>query len=170
MYRHAAGQTIFAFCSMLLVLVPGFRPHAAAGGPAGAMGVVGVGVVEDPSRIPMISAGDVARLREHIGQRVIVVGVVKSAQWSASGKVMNIEFTEGEGQGLLAVVFENRGQRFNEAWGGDFPKAVTGKKVRLYGEVQEYGGYDEKWKGRPQMILGAPEQVTLPEGGADSPA
>ena len=111
MYRHAAGQSIFALCSMLLVLAPGLRPHAAAGGSAGAMGVVGVGVVEDPSRIPMISAGDVARLQEHIGQRVIVVGVVKSAQWSASGKVMNIEFTEGEGQGLLAVVFENRARR-----------------------------------------------------------
>ena len=117
---------------------------------------------EDPSKIPIIGAGDVAKLREHFGKRAIVVGVVKSAQWSGSGKVMNIEFAEGEGKGLLAVVFESSGQRFNEAWGGDFVKAVTGKRVRLYGQVQEYGGYDEKWKGRPQMILGNPEQVSLP--------
>jgi hypothetical protein len=139
----------------LAALLPAVLGGALAGGAA-------VGVADDPSRIPMISAGDAETLRSHIGKRVIVIGVVESARWSDSGKVMNIEFVEGKGKGLLAVVFERAGGSFNEAWAGDFPKAVTGKRVRLYGEVQEYGGYEEKWKGRPQMILNTPEQVSLP--------
>ena len=43
-------------------------------------------------------------------------------------------------RGLLAVLFQGNGQQFDEAWGGSFTDAVTGKRVRLYGELQEYGG------------------------------
>ena len=118
---------------------------------------------EDPSCLPMLEAQDVAALRKHLGQWVIVIGTVKTAEWSRTGKVMNIEFAGGEGRGLLAVVFESRREAFNAAWGGDFPKAINGRRVRLYGELQEYGGYDEQQKGRPQMILNTPEQVTLPQ-------
>ncbi len=116
----------------------------------------------------MIEARDTEALLKHVGNRVIVMGTIKSAEWSATGKVMNIQF-EGsdENKGLLAVVFESQKQRFDRAWHGDFRAAVTGKRVRLYGELQEYGGYDEAWKGRAQMILAAPEQVTLPAGPSD---
>lgn len=117
------------------------------------------------SKLPIIDSGDVATLRQHFGKPpVIVAGTVKSAEWSRTGKVMNIEFVGAEGRGLLAVVFENRRRQFDEAWAGDFIKTLTGKRVRLYGQVNAYGGYDEVFKGRPQMILNSPEQVTLPEG------
>ena len=158
MPKRFIGHAIFASLCLGLLLLPSAAHSARQGRSAGSIAPAG----QDPSKIPMIDAGDVAKLREHFGRRVIVVGVVKSAQWSSSGKVMNIEFVEGEGRGLLAVLFQGNGQQFDEAWGGDFVKAVTGKRVRLYGELQEYGGYDEKWKGRPQMILGNPEQVSLP--------
>ena len=62
------------------------------------------------------------------------------------------------------MVFENRRRQFDEAWAGDFIKSITGKSVRFYGQLNEYGGYDEAFKGRPQMILNSPEQVTLPVG------
>lgn len=135
-----------AFCCAVLAL---FVAHARA-------------AQQDPSRIPILEPGDVESLREHYGKRVYVMGTVSSAAWSRTGKVMNIEFKGAEKRGLLAVVFENRRQRFDDAWAGDFIKTITAKRVRLYGEINEYGGYDEAFKGRPQMILDSPEQVTLP--------
>lgn len=118
-----------------------------------------------PGRIPIIDPGDIKTLRQHFGRApVIVAGTVQSAEWSKSGKVMNIEFVGADGRGLLAVVFENRRRQFDEAWAGDLIKTIAGKRVRLYGQVNEYGGYDEVFRGRPQMILNSPEQVTLPAG------
>ena len=133
------------------------------------LGVLGLlvlaGAGDHPSRLPIIDAGDVAALEEHFGKPpVIVTGTIASAQWSRTGKVMNIEFAGAQRSGLLAVVFENRRKQFDEAWAGDFITSVSGKRVRLYGQVNEYGGYQEAFKGRPQMILNSPEQVTLPEG------
>lgn len=141
--HRSTALALALFCAVMLA-------HGAATG------------ADEPSRIPIIEATDVAALREHLGQRIYVMGTVESARWSGTGKVMNIEFNGGQRRGLLAVVFENRGKQFDAAWAGDFSKSITGKRVRLYGEVDEYGGYDEAFKGRPQMILNSPEQVTLP--------
>ena len=119
-----------------------------------------VGAQQEPSLVPMVDAHENARLLDLIGRRTIVTGTVKSARWSDSGKVMNITFA-GEDTGLLAVVFERTKERFDKAFAGDFGKIVTGRKVRLTGEIERYGGYVESLKGRPQMILSSPDQVTL---------
>ena len=122
----------------------------------------------DPSRIPVIDATDRASLLEHLDRHVIVAGTVASARWSRTGKVMNIELEGSEGgerAGLLAVVFESRRGAFDAAWNGDFTKAIAGRRVRLHGQLNEYGGYDEAQKGRPQMILNVPDQVTLVDAG-----
>lgn len=141
--RPSTALTLALLCAVVLALGAAARP-------------------DEPSRIPIVEATDVAALREQLGERIYVMGTVESAQWSGTGKVMNIEFKGAEKRGLLAVVFENRGKQFDAAWAGDFGKTITGKRIRLYGEVNEYGGYDEAFKGRPQMILNSPEQVTLP--------
>ena len=118
---------------------------------------------EQPSVLPMIDAHDGPELLKHVGdEKVIVTGTIKSAEWSSSGKVMNITFA-GPDTGLLAVVFERGKDRFDKAFGGDFTKAVEGKAVRLSGNLEMYGGYVESLKGRPQMILSSPDQVTIVE-------
>ena len=119
-------------------------------------------LAREPSKLPVLQAGDAAGLKDHFGQTALVEGRVKSAEWSDSGKVMNITFDAAD-SGLLAVVFERTGKRFDEAFAGDFSKAVTGRRVRVKGEIQPYGGYDERLKGRPQTILNSPEQVTILE-------
>ena len=115
----------------------------------------------EASRLPVLQAGDVQALRDHLGRRVIVEGRVASAQWSDSGKVMNIEFAGAEGTGLLAVVFSDQRRQFDEAFAGDFAKTITGREVRVNGDLETYGGYDEAFKNRPQIILQIPEQLTI---------
>ena len=116
----------------------------------------------DPSRLPVLDAGDRSALLDHVGHSVFVNGTVREAAWSSSGKVMNIEFDGREsGKGLLAVVFSSGRARFDEAFGGPIDKVLVGKQVRLDGDIELYGGYDERFKGRPQMILRSPEQISL---------
>jgi hypothetical protein len=76
---------------------------------------------------------------------------------------MNIEFKNAEESRLLAVLFERNRERFDEAFNGDVGKALTGAKVRLTGKLVEYGGKDEKWKGRPQIIIDRATQITITE-------
>ena len=117
---------------------------------------------QEPSLVPMADAHDNARLLDLIGRRAIVTGTIQSAQWSDSGKVMNITF-DGPDTGLLAVVFERNKARFDKAFLGDFAKTVVGRRVRLTGQIETYGGYVESLKGRPQMVLDSPDAVTLVE-------
>ena len=46
---------------------------------------------------------------------------------------------------------------------GDAAAAWTGAKVKVTGKIEEYGGKVESMKGRPQIILQNPEQVTIVE-------
>lgn len=118
---------------------------------------------EEPSTQPtegqgLIQASDEKTLKEKVGQEVLVEGIVKSAEWSSTGKVMNIEFNDST---LLAVVFDRRRAAMDEAFAGDFAKAITGKTIRVKGRLEEYGGRVESMKGRPQIIINNPYQVTI---------
>lgn len=125
---------------------------------------VAVRAGDDPTtQHTVIEATDKAAIAEHMGEEVVVVGEVSSAAWSASGKVMNVEFKGAEESRLLAVVFERNRQRMDEAFNGDVAKALTGAKVRLMGRLAEYGGRNEEWKGRPQIIIERTSQVTITE-------
>jgi len=105
-----------------------------------------------------IDAGDKAALAGAIGRDVVVTGTIKSAAWSASGKVMNVEFAESE---LLAAVFERSKEAMNKAFGGDAARAWTGAKVTVSGKLEKYGGRSKKLEGRPQIVISSVEQVKV---------
>lgn len=127
------------------------------------IGLQAAGQDEPTTRHAVVDATDKAAIAEHMGKRVVIVGQVSTAEWSASGKVMNIDFEGAEESRMLAVVFERNRQRLDEVFNGDLAKALTGAKVRLMGELQEYGGRDERWKGRPQIIIDRSSQITITE-------
>ena len=116
----------------------------------------------DPeSSLPVLAASDTEALKAHEGERAFVEGVVTSAQWSRSGKVMNINF-EGVGDdGFLAAIFQKRRAAFDEAFDGDLSAALEGKRVRLEGPLKIYGGRVEYLKGRPEIILNQTSQITI---------
>jgi len=108
----------------------------------------------------VVNANDEAGLTAAIGKETNVDGVVEKAEWSKSGKVMNIEFKNSQ---LLGAVFERDSKALNEAFNGDFAKAITGAKVRIKSKLETYGGKDKKLEGRPQIIIKKMYQVTILE-------
>jgi hypothetical protein len=125
--------------------------------------LIAVGQAQDPTTQPVLL--DVSQSRaafdDAMGKDVVVQGVVSSAQWSASGKVMNIEFRNAERSRFLAVVFERIRARIDEGFNGDAAKSFTGAKVRIHGTLEPYGGAVESMKGRPQIIIASGDDVTI---------
>ena len=116
-----------------------------------------------PSTHPVvIDVTDKAAVEAAMDREAVVEGVVERAEWSRSGKVMNIEF-KGAENGLLAVVFERKRQQLDEAFAGDLAKALTGAKVRVRGTIKPYGGRAAAMKGRPQIIIEDGQQITILE-------
>lgn len=111
----------------------------------------------------LIDATDARALASAIGQEVTVHGTISAAAWSRSGAVMNIDFKGAEQSRFLAVVFQRSKADFDSAFSGDFIKTVVGAKVRLKGKLELYGGQQETFKGRPQVVLSAVDQVTVVE-------
>lgn len=111
----------------------------------------------------VLNPGDRAALDAALNKETFVEGVVQSAAWSGTGKVMNITFAEAGDVGLLAVVFERDRKRLDEAFGGDLAKELGGQRVRIRGTIKPYGGRDRRLEGRPQIIINLDSQITFVE-------
>jgi DNA/RNA endonuclease YhcR with UshA esterase domain len=115
-------------------------------------------VAQEKSQPIAIDATDKAALDANQDKEVIVSGTIKTAQWSATGKVMNVEF---ENSPLILAVFERSKDEINKAFEGDAAKKWTGAKVKVTGKLGKYGGRAKNYEGRPQMIISKPDQVKV---------
>lgn len=115
----------------------------------------------DAAGLPVLRADNPAALADHVGNRVVIVGTIQRAEWSRSGKVMNVTFAGAEPGAFGVAVFEKDRAAFDDAFGGNFAKTIRDATVRLTGLVSEYGGNSERYKGRPELILRDPRQVTI---------
>jgi DNA/RNA endonuclease YhcR with UshA esterase domain len=111
--------------------------------------------------LPVLQVTNRAALKEHIGKEVIVVGNVAEARWSRSGKVMNVVFADVDEKDFGIALFDRQRERFDEAFGGDVAKTLTGQQVRIKGKLTEYGGRSSRYEGRPEIILSEPSQITI---------
>jgi DNA/RNA endonuclease YhcR with UshA esterase domain len=117
---------------------------------------------EEPATQPteteslVIDASDKAALDAAMNKEVVVEGVVETAAWSSSGKVMQIRFKDTQESKFLAVVFERKKADFDSAYSGDITKALPGAKVRLRGTIKDF-------KGKPEIVLDVPAQITIVE-------
>ena len=107
----------------------------------------------------VLRANDAAAIEAAKDASVIVVGKVTKAEWSRSGKVLNIEF-EGA-TNFTAAEFERQKAKLDESFSGDFGKALTGAIVRLNGKIQPYGGHDQTLKNTLQLLITDSSQVTV---------
>jgi hypothetical protein len=105
-----------------------------------------------------IDASDKAALDAAANKDVVVVGTIKKAKWSNSGKVMTIEFEDSP---LLAAVFEKNKDAINTAFEGDAAKKWTGAKVKLKGKLGKYGGQAKAYADHPQIVITKADQVTV---------
>jgi hypothetical protein len=119
--------------------------------------------MEEAEKSRVVKAGDRAGLLARVDEEAFVEGKCVSAEWSATGKVMNVEFEGTNESRFTAVIFVRARPRFDEGFAGDVAKAIAGKRLRLSGTITLYGGRDEKRKQDPQMVLAQPSQITIYE-------
>jgi WD40 repeat protein/DNA/RNA endonuclease YhcR with UshA esterase domain len=103
---------------------------------------------------PRIDAKDHAELAAHLNAIVTIFGTVHTAAWSTNGAVFNLGFEKDDEQSLLVVIFPKRRAEFERVLDGDLEKALTGKRIELWGKLQT-------WKNRPEIILESPTQLRL---------
>ncbi len=107
----------------------------------------------------LIDASDKAALDANAGKPVVVQGKVESAEWSSTGKVMNIRFANAPG--FMAAAFERNRKKLDEAFSGDLAKTLTGAQVKLSGKLQKYGGHIPELKDAQQLVITSVNQVTI---------
>jgi hypothetical protein len=112
----------------------------------------------------VLDAADKAGLEAARGKMAFVTGKVKEAEWSKSGKVLNITFENAPS--FMAAAFEKNRKKLDEAFSGDLAKAVAGATVKLSGKLQAYGGHLEELKDSTQLIITGVNQVTIVEPAA----
>ncbi len=113
---------------------------------------------EDAAKPAAIDASDKAALTAAMDKEVTISGTIKKAEWSQTGKVMNIEFADSE---LIGAVFEKSRAALDKAFDGDAAKKWTGAKVKVTGKLAKYGGKSKKLEGKPQIIISKAEQVNI---------
>jgi hypothetical protein len=104
----------------------------------------------------VIQANDKDALTANMDKAVVIEGTIDTAAWSSSGKVMKATFKDAADSKLSAIIFVANREKFDTAFSGDIAKALTGAKVRLKGKLKDY-------KGSPEIVLDAPDQVTIVE-------
>ena len=95
-----------------------------------------------------------------MGKEVAVEGLVSQAAWSNSGKVIQINFAEATETKFMAAAFVKTRAALDKAFGGDVSRAVSGKRIRVTGKLEEY-------RGRPEIVIDKPDQLEIL---ADTPA
>jgi DNA/RNA endonuclease YhcR with UshA esterase domain len=112
---------------------------------------------EQPTSKPvLIDVSDKPALEAAIGKDVEMEGVVSKAEWNEKGSVFFINFENTQDSRALAVAFEKRREALEKSFAGDLSKALTGAKVRIRGTLKDY-------KGRPEVIIDMPSQITILE-------
>jgi DNA/RNA endonuclease YhcR with UshA esterase domain len=102
----------------------------------------------------LVDVSDKAAVDAALNKDVFLEGVVESAAWAPSGKVMRIQFKNTTESKVQAVIFEKKRVDFDQAFGGDVTKALTGARVRIKGKLKDY-------KGRPEVTLDQISQLTI---------
>jgi DNA/RNA endonuclease YhcR with UshA esterase domain len=112
---------------------------------------------EPPSSQPVaVDVSDKAALEANMNKDVVVEGVVDSARWSSSGKVVALEFKKAADSKFMAVAFVRHRDELDKAFSGDFARSMAGARVRIRGTLKDY-------KGRPEIVIDSPAQVTVLE-------
>jgi len=106
------------------------------------------------------------------GDEVTVDGVVVSADWSKTGRVMNVFLarqdgaTPRDGSGVMVILFIAQREAFVAAFGGDVASQIRYGRIRVTGRLVPYGGYDEALKRNLQMVMTDPAQLEIIQPGS----
>jgi len=139
-------RKIFAAIMLTLLIAFGFVSRGQAGPDDS----------QAASQPVLIDVSDKAAIGAAMGKDVELEGVVSSAEWSSSGKVMLIKFEKTDESKVAAAVFEKKRESMDKAFNGDLAKSLIGAHVRIKGMLKDF-------KGRPEVIVDMPSQITIVE-------
>ncbi|MBC8106046.1 MAG: OB-fold nucleic acid binding domain-containing protein [Anaerolineae bacterium] len=110
---------------------------------------------EPPASQPvLVDVSDKAAVDAAMNKDVELEGVVRSATWNPKGSVFFVNFEKTEESKAMAVAFEKKREALDKSFSGDVGKALTGARVRIRGKLSDY-------KGKPQVIIDLPTQITI---------
>lgn len=116
-----------------------------------------LGQPDQPTSKPvLIDVSDKAAVDAAMNKEVELEGVVSKAEWNAKGSVFFINFQNTQETKVLAVAFEKKRESLEKAFAGDLSKALSGAKIRVRGTLKDY-------KGKPEVIIDMPSQLTILE-------
>jgi hypothetical protein len=103
-----------------------------------------------PTPVDEISLPDVARLKDHVGRKIAVHGVVRRVWDNAAGTIRFLNFDDIEHTDFSAVLsLKGEPAEFSS----ERLKALIGKKIRIAGVVSEFHG-------SPQILVDSPAQIS----------
>lgn len=121
------------------------------------------------SQPAIIHAGDKAAIDANMDKDVVVDGLCSLADWSGSGKVMNLRFEGTQMSKFSAVVFVKNRDKIDAAFGGNAAVAWTGAKLRIKGKLELFVNKAKGSVGVPEIKIDDPSQVTVVELPATQP-
>ena len=135
-------------------LIAGAFGLCVVGSPVRAADEAPAAPASQPSSAPtLIQASDADAVKAATNTETVVEGVIESAEWSSTGKVMNAKFKDSD---LRAAAFSGIKDQLDKAFSGDAAKTLTGSKVRIRGKVSEF-------KGHPEIMVKQTSQITILE-------
>ena len=89
-------------------------------------------------------------------------GDVIESLWSGTGKVLLIQFAGDNLNklGMQCAILDVNRAKFDSVFAGDVADALSGARLRVRGKLIVFGGYNDI-KGRPEIIVDEPQQVTI---------
>jgi serine/threonine protein kinase/WD40 repeat protein len=136
--------------------------------PAGAPATRPTDPIESNSLAPPLADGvlgaeNVDDLKQLMGKEVTVEGVVYQSLWNKNGKHMDIFFRgqDEDAPGLICLISSANRRKFDDAFNSDASAAFSGARLRVHGTLGPYSGKHPEYKGRPQIELDDPTQVTV---------
>ena len=107
-------------------------------------------------KLPRLDAKDKETLREHLGRKAIVTGLIKTTKdWDGGANFLNFD-----GRECMLVCFESEYANFPD---GKPAKTYRGKHIEVTGYINEY-------KGKLQIKLTNPGQIKVVEPAAEKKA
>ena len=94
---------------------------------------------------------------------VVIRGTIATAEWSATGKIMKIEFKGNDQSKLLAVAFSTIKPALDQKFGGNAADHLAGKTIVITGILVPYVSKSAGGATRPEVVLKSVDQIEVVE-------
>jgi serine/threonine protein kinase len=120
----------------------------------------------------VFDAGDPGMLAPHLAKEIVAEGIIRQISWTYSHNAANLLFASSTDDKLLIWIPSGELDEFEKVFGKDFDPDLLGKRIRIRGVVNRYGGKKPEWQEYFQITLENARQFQIvePAQSATAPA